>query len=124
MPDAKYYQANKERLAEYGKRWRAANKDQDRNWRLAKNYNGFTPEQYQTMLQEQFGRCKICGTDKPGGVSKGHLHIDHSHETGLVRGLLCNNCNTGLGRFGDNIKLLAEAIAYLQNHEKEAPCLI
>lgn len=52
--------------------------------------------------------CAICGNDKK-------LFIDHDHETGKVRGLLCNYCNTGLGMFFENTKSLASAIVYLEN---------
>lgn len=69
-------------------------------------------EDYLTMLEEQGHRCAICGTDTPGG--KGSWHIDHNHETGKVRGLLCAMCNVGLGNFYDNIERLRAAIRYLE----------
>jgi hypothetical protein len=58
--------------------------------------------------------CAICGTK---GVK---LHIDHCHMTNHVRGLLCHNCNTGLGLFKDDVRLLAAAIAYLDVDKVEA----
>ena len=67
------------------------------------------------MLQQQGGVCAICGSI-PG---KGQvLHIDHCHTTGMIRGLLCRSCNTGLGIFKDNTKTLTFAIAYLENARK------
>lgn len=53
-------------------------------------------------------RCAICG-------SYTNLHIDHDHNTGRVRGLLCSSCNRGLGCFVDNIEYLLQAVAYLKN---------
>lgn len=64
----------------------------------------------------QGGLCAICGGD--GFVMKGchkmKLVVDHCHETGVVRGLLCHNCNRGLGLFKDSETSLVEAIKYLK----------
>jgi hypothetical protein len=61
------------------------------------------------MLYKQGGKCGICGS-----VSNGkRLAIDHDHETGRVRGLLCQQCNTALGLFKDQVELLKKAIDYL-----------
>jgi hypothetical protein len=72
---------------------------------------GITVEEYDAMLEQQGNRCAICRTDKPGG--KGRFHVDHDHQTGEVRGLLCNNCNRALGHFKDNVLILEQAIRYL-----------
>lgn len=56
--------------------------------------------------------CMICGTNKTNTM---RLHVDHDHKTGKVRGILCNNCNNGLGRFNDNPELLFKALEYLQD---------
>lgn len=64
------------------------------------------------MLARQDGRCAICRTTFPGG-RWGHFHVDHEHETGAVRGLLCTVCNIGLGYFDDSADRLAQAAAYL-----------
>lgn len=77
-------------------------------WKLKARYN-LTPEQYNNMLIKQNGVCYICQIE-----SDKALHIDHCHETGTVRGLLCQSCNHGLGFFKDSVKLLERAIEYLR----------
>lgn len=69
---------------------------------------GITPELYLSMVEEQKGLCLIC---KQSSESK--LNVDHDHETGKVRGLLCGPCNNGLGCFKDDINRLNNAIKYL-----------
>ena len=75
---------------------------------------GITVEQYEQMIVQQENRCAICSKhyDDFNGRGK-NFHIDHCHESGEVRGLLCSNCNTGLGQFKDNVKALENAIIYL-----------
>ena len=58
------------------------------------------------------GKCEICGTTDPKGYY-GKFHTDHDHVTGKVRGLLCDQCNKGLGHFKDNIGYLESAVRYL-----------
>jgi hypothetical protein len=70
-------------------------------------------DQYGTLLAAQGGICAICG-GPPTGMGKSY-HVDHDHETGIVRGLLCSNCNTALGLLGDDPSRLAAAIRYLQD---------
>ena len=80
---------------------------------------GLTLEQYEAMVEYQDHKCKICGIhetenslDKNGNPKR--LSIDHDHETGQIRGLLCNPCNTALGSFRDNVESLQRAILYLE----------
>lgn len=73
---------------------------------------GITEDDYARMLAEQGHCCAVCRTDEPGGRGS-NWHIDHDHTTGLVRGLLCTRCNSGLGFFDDNPNLLAEAERYI-----------
>jgi predicted nucleic acid-binding Zn ribbon protein len=73
---------------------------------------GITPAEYVALLESQGGRCAVCRTDVPGG--KGGWHVDHDHATGRVRGVLCNNCNQGLGRFMDDPTRLRAALGYLE----------
>ncbi len=73
-------------------------------------YFDMTPDQYQELLEQQGGVCAICREEAP---ADSRLHIDHDHSDGQVRGLLCRDCNHGLGRFKDDPVLLERAIAYL-----------
>jgi hypothetical protein len=94
-------------------------------WRakdLKSNY-GMSPQQYEALHQAQGGKCLICKTSNPGGQG-GKLHVDHSHETGKVRGLLCTNCNRGLGFFQDQIENLTAAINYLTHAETQTQHLL
>lgn len=75
---------------------------------MLKNY-GLTPEDYEMLLVNQEERCAICGETPLRGV----LYVDHDHETGKVRGLLCGACNSGLGQFRDDPNVLRAAIDYL-----------
>jgi len=72
---------------------------------------GITTEQYEKMLIAQAGLCAICRSNNQNN----RLSIDHCHVTEKIRGLLCINCNTGLGKFGDSIEMLRTAIEYLEN---------
>lgn len=74
---------------------------------------GVTAEWYADQLERQTGRCAICN-DVPTG--KRPWHIDHCHDTGQVRQLLCGQCNTGLGHMRDNPDILRAAAAYIERH--------
>jgi len=77
---------------------------------LKKNFN-ISIEEYNQMLITQNGLCLICG--KHYSEFKRNLAVDHCHITGKIRGLLCINCNRGLGAFKDNIQLLQNSINYI-----------
>lgn len=77
---------------------------------------GITLEEYDTMLAEQNFVCAICKNPESMKHKSGrfyNLSIDHDHDTSIVRGLLCRNCNVGLGNFSDDIEKLSAAITYL-----------
>ena len=77
---------------------------------------GLTLDDYDRMLAEQGGLCKICGQPETlvkNGVLQ-LLSVEHCHKTNRVRGLTCNTCNRGMGLFKDNPKLLRLAAAYLE----------
>lgn len=77
-----------------------------REYRLRRRY-GIGDKEFVDLLAEQGGLCAICGAANP-------QHLDHDHHTGWVRGILCFNCNGGLGQFRDNAAFLAKAITYLR----------
>lgn len=83
-----------------------------RDRRLQATY-GISETEYERLLHLQHGRCAIC--QRP--YSDAHpLIVDHQHLTGVVRGLLCSECNTGIGLLDDSPVLLAHALVYL--HER------
>jgi len=79
---------------------------------ILKNKYNLTPEQYDMMVSKQKHRCAICGLHQSELLRR--LDIDHNHKTNVNRGLLCNNCNRGIGVFKDSIELLDKAKKYLQ----------
>lgn len=93
----------------------AANPEKSKESNLKLNY-GITLNDYKRMLEEQNNCCKICGIHKDNAGVKG-LVVDHCHNEGHIRGLLCGKCNTGLGQFKDDISLLQKAIEYLSLKE-------
>ncbi len=129
-------EANKDEIRAYQKQWREANKDsvnayqrayqQDyRNRKdvrhdtwvraLRNNYN-MTPADFNLMWAEQGGICEICKTPMaPRGKAKNSVCVDHNHATGEIRGLLCRECNQGLGHMKDDPKVLESALRYLLN---------
>jgi Recombination endonuclease VII len=80
-----------------------------RAWNRLKS-SGFTQEDYNQKLQEQNGRCAICGIENDNTKD---LCADHDHKTGKKRGLLCHKCNTGIGLLQDDINILCKATDYL-----------
>jgi hypothetical protein len=68
--------------------------------------HGITEADYDQMLEAQGGVCAVCEARPPA-------HIDHDHDTGAVRGLLCHSCNTAIGALGDNLAGLQRAVDYL-----------
>lgn len=77
---------------------------------LKKNY-GITLDQYDEMFAKQKGVCAICS--QPEVSKREYLCVDHDHASGRVRGLLCHDCNIGLGKFKDDATRLNKAIWYL-----------
>jgi hypothetical protein len=79
---------------------------------------GITPERYDQMSAEQQGLCAICGNSEPGVDKRTgevmRLSVDHDHETGRVRGLLCQKCNRAIGLLDDDVDRLKWAIDYLR----------
>ncbi len=72
---------------------------------------GITWDEYLALLEAQGHACAICQSPEPGG--RGNWHVDHEHESKIVRGLLCSTCNVGLGMFKDDPTRLQAAVDYL-----------
>ena len=90
--------------------------DKEREYKLKYNF-GITMLEYDRMLKDQGSVCKICGNPEVAksnsGVTK-RLAVDHCHDTGKIRGLLCQDCNIGIGKLKDNPVLLQKAMDYLK----------
>lgn len=71
------------------------------------------PEKYMAMVEAQGGKCKICLVEEPRSTSK-RLFVDHCHRTGVIRGLLCSNCNSALGHAKDQPAILRKMAEYLE----------
>ncbi len=76
---------------------------------------GVTVEQFREMLARQDGVCAVCRREPEAGPHRG-LVLDHDHDTGAVRGLLCRPCNSGIGSLNDDPALLKRALAYLEEN--------
>jgi len=119
-----WYAKNREHAIARVKQWRKDNPERARATQRGVNRRrkpaaraqhlqtkfGITQADYERMLGEQDGGCAICGRPAREGSS---LHVDHDHDTGRVRGLLCFRCNGGLGQFAEDEHRLVAASAYL-----------
>lgn len=102
----KYAKQNKDKLKDYNSR----SHDEWRKRNLARRY-GMTIESYNLLIESQNNVCVIC-LKKPE-----KFHVDHCHESGIVRGLLCSKCNTSLGLLQEDVKNFNRAIQYLEKHK-------
>lgn len=121
------YTAHRENILERNREWADSNREKVRARRRLWAF-GLTPEEFERKLQEQEGRCDICGIEmhlaadrnKDGSLKTNGICIDHDHGTGVVRGLLCSRCNKGLGHFKDDLARLRAAVDYLTKHQAPA----
>jgi hypothetical protein len=81
-----------------------------------------TLEEFDILLNEQKYNCPICKKDLSKINSK-FIHVDHDHSTGVIRGIICNNCNTILGHCNDDSEILRSAIEYLSGEGSINPML-
>lgn len=88
--------------------------DKNKDNKLRKTY-GISLEDYNNMLSEQDGCCAICR--RHHSMFRRKLSVDHDHKTGLIRGLLCKDCNTSLGQFNDDVDTLLTAVSYLNKYK-------
>ena len=125
-----YRAANREKLDAYKRQWekdnpeilsmqRARKRIKDMNVRQniqLRHHYDITLDAYNEVLAAQGGVCVICQEFNVTERSN-RLVVDHDHESGVLRGLLCHRCNCGLGYFKDNVALVSRAIAYLEGFD-------
>jgi len=101
---------NKDKFNNYQREWRDANKERTaeiaKYSRIFRKY-GITREEYDSLMEQT--HCTICNAD----LADRKPALDHCHTTGAIRGVLCNQCNVGLGFFQDSPEILKKAADYL-----------
>ena len=113
IPATEFY-VNKRCKDGLEQRCKACSKLRKENNNYRRKY-GITLKDYELMAKNQNNTCAICNRSHPGTRIK-RFHVDHNHITGIVRGLLCENCNRALGQFQDNPVFLKAAIIYLEGN--------
>lgn len=120
----RYEDTHPEQVRKYRNDWKRKSREKtnpeilyktDRKAKL-KSLHSISIEEYSILLLKQNGVCAICGKPETE-TQKGRLRqlcVDHCHETGKIRGLLCSKCNKGLGQFLDDANLLLKASCYLR----------
>lgn len=106
------YAKNREKVCARSAADRAKNPEKYRAYELKHRF-GLTLADYDAMLEQQDGVCAICKTATTGG--RGRFCVDHNHDTGVIRGLLCTNCNTMLGMAKDSPERLDAGAKYLRS---------
>ena len=112
---------NKEKIEEYKRLYREDDVKRERSKvyhrarGLRLNFN-MTVDDYMVMYEKQNGQCAICGADTASNGTRKNFCVDHDHETGKVRGLLCHNCNVSVGLMKDSPSLLRKAAKYLESY--------
>jgi hypothetical protein len=112
----KYYERHQERLRAEKAEWQRAHPEQAQDAHLRRTF-GITLDQYRGLQEKQGGKCAVCdqeetAVDKRTGKVR-RLHVDHSHQSGAVRGLLCTRCNLGLGFLQEDPKIIKSLLQYL-----------
>lgn len=107
----KYREENREAINARTRELRAKAPEKQRNQRLRHKY-GMTQDEYDRMAKAQNHRCAVCDVQPTG-----KLVVDHCHDKGHVRGLLCHNCNLALGHLKDDIKTAQAAVKYLTENQ-------
>lgn len=118
----KWAAANLKNARDRSKRWATKNpaktREKSKRYYATKGWDaqlrrryGITSIQYDAMHKRQLGKCKICREPEREGV---RLAVDHCHNSGRIRGLLCRQCNVGIGRLKESPVLLRRAAGYLE----------
>jgi len=120
--ERKEYRKNHiEKYKEYGRIWYQKNKnkikEERKNYQLNYKY-GITKADFNNLLLAQNNKCLICG--QPLDLTNPHnVHIDHSHKRGVIRGILCANCNKAIGFLKDNPEYVYNAYKYLKERDSK-----
>lgn len=101
---------NPDRVREQSRNWKAKHPEKAAGYKRKSAY-GISVAEFESLVCKQGNLCGIC---RGPMVPSKNQHVDHNHETGEIRGLLCSKCNTGLGLLGDSPELLRAAAAYLE----------
>lgn len=104
-----YYAAHVDKKREQSRNYWVGHKKEKRDYKLSHEY-GLSTSEFNVLLEKQHGKCAICGNPMA------RPHVDHCHETGAVRGLLCRECNLLLGHCHDDPQVLQSAASYLAGH--------
>lgn len=94
------------------KRYLSKNPNKRMDWFLRRNY-GISFDERQEIIERQGGKCAICGKLPSGTRYNAVLHVDHDHDTGKFRGMVCPSCNQGMGKFYHDPEALMNAAQYL-----------
>jgi hypothetical protein len=115
-----YREKNKVKIQIRLKNYYQVNKTMWRNNFLQKNY-GITIKQFNEILKNQNNKCSICSKELDNTIKSGSNkpHLDHDHETGKVRAVLCADCNIAIGLFKENINIFPIAKDYLMSHKTD-----
>lgn len=111
-----WLEKNKEKVRQQKLDWQKANPEKVRQYKLMANH-GIDDAIYGHMLELQNGVCAICGKKDTTKGKKGYLSVDHDAATGEIRGLLCHQCNIGIGNLRHDRDILLKAIEYLKEAE-------
>lgn len=105
----KWERENPEKVKASNKRWRENNRGKTKIAALKAVY-GLSEDEFRELLDSTIGACPICEEEFGSHTAC----IDHDHETGEIRGIICRKCNLMLGRINDDIDILLNAIEYLK----------
>lgn len=114
---------NKKKYLYSVSKYRKTHTDKIKDYKLKTNY-GISLEQYNLLFEKQNGKCAICGNSESAvhnftkQIQK--LAVDHCHKTKKIRGLLCQDCNRGIGKFHDDVIILSNAIKYLTQYDTKS----
>ena len=109
-----YYSENKDKILEYKKEYYSENKDRKKCLYLQRTY-GITLDEYNQMFTDQNGCCAVCGKHEKEHTKA--LSVDHDHETGEVRELLCHACNTSFGLLQEDPEIILSLLAYARRYK-------